>query len=159
MEEIKQEIKKQKPKKERMSQDDAFKLIDEWSEFWEVSLSEDDFDVHKQVIWQAVRNERLTFNESDETFTYVLKKPIKDIGTGQDKYTILKIAEQQLGNKKPIAKYKDDIDSTVAMFQVYCSDSDGEEMQHGFLSRLFDRDMNIIKAIILGFFVQTTLGA
>jgi hypothetical protein len=154
MEEIKQEIKKQKPKKERMSQDDAFKLIKEWGDSLEVRLLEDDFEEVQKEIWKAVQMERLVFNESDETFTYVLKKPIKDINEKEVAHSQLKIKECQMRDKKELEKYKKDFETAVATIKVYCTDMEGEEIQMGFLERLYDRDIQVLNAIILGFFVQ-----
>ena len=53
-----------------------------------------------------------------------------------------------------MTKHKDDIDTMAAMFQTYCTDSEGNEIPHGFLTRIKDRDQAIISAVILGFFVQ-----
>ena len=57
-------------------------------------------------------------------------------------------------NKREMSKYKSDIDQAAALYKCYCTDSEGKEIEHGFLTRIYDRDSNILNAIILGFFVQ-----
>jgi hypothetical protein len=150
------EIKK--PKKEKMSQQEAFDLIQEWGDDMETRLVDEDFEAVQEEIWKAVQMERLTFDETEEVFKYVLKKPIKDQGTGQNKYNILYIAEQPLESKKGVSKFKDETDRAAALWKSYCRDSEGNEIAHGFLLRIHDRDANIINAIILGFFLEAVPG-
>jgi hypothetical protein len=156
---LKEEIKKlPQKKKEKMSQQEAFNLIQEWGDFLEVRLIEDDFEEVQKEIWKAVQMERLTFDESEEVFKYVLKKPIKDVNTGQNVHTMIHIKESTMREKKEISKVKNEHDRGVALYKTYCTDTDGKEIQIGFLERIYDRDSNIINAIILGFFVQAVPG-
>lgn len=153
------EIKKSvKEKNKKMTQEEAFELIQEWGDIYEVRLIDDDFEAVQKEIWQAVVNERLTFDEGEEIFTYKLKKPIKDKSTGQDLYSLIKLQETPMEEKKGVTKYKDDIDTNAAFFKSYCTDMEGNKIEHGFLTRIYDRDQHIISAIILGFFVQAVPG-
>ena len=56
--------------------------------------------------------------------------------------------------KRDMSKHKNDIDTVAAMMMAYCTRSDDNEIEPGFLTRIKDRDMQIIQAVILGFFVQ-----
>lgn len=145
-------------KKLKMTQEEAFELIQEWAEYMEVKLSDDDLDEVKQELWMAVTKERLTFDESEEIFKYVLKKPIKDIHEKNVMYSILYLKESQMKDKKGMSKTKSDIDTAVQMYRSYCTDTEGNKIEVGFLERLYDRDMQNINAIILGFFVQAVPG-
>ena len=138
----------------QMSQQEAFDLIKEWGEALEVRLLEEDFEEVQKEIWMAVKKERLTFDENEEVFTYKLKKPIRNIETGQPIYSILKIQETSMQNKREMSKYKNEIDQAAALYKCYCTDGEGNSIEHGFLTRIYDRDSAILNAIILGFFVQ-----
>ena len=144
--------------KNEITKDKAFKIIREWGDDMEVRLFEDDFEAVQKEICMAVMKERLTFNSNEEVFIYNLKKPIKD-QNGNVVISIIKMKETEMNNKKGITKHKDDIDTTAAMFQSYCTDSDDQEIPHGFLTRIMDRDQHIISAVILGFFVQAVPSA
>ena len=61
-----------------MKSAEAYKIIRKWGDDMEVRLIDEDFEAVQNEIWLAVVSERLTFNQADEIFTYVLKKPIKD---------------------------------------------------------------------------------
>jgi hypothetical protein len=152
------EIKKPEKKKEKMSQQEAFDLIQEWGDMMETRLMDEDFEEIKKEIWKAVQMERLTFDESEEIFKYVLRKPIENKETGQVKYSIFHISEQPMEKKKGASKAKEEVDRAAAMYKCYCRDSNGEEIAHGFLTRVYDRDQNIINAIILGFFLEAVPG-
>lgn len=144
---------KNEKKKDKISQADAFQMIREWGDDLEVRLIDEDFEAVQKEVWQAVSTKRLEFNSADEVFTYVLKKPIQD-RDGNDKISMIKIHETEMEDKRGMSKWKDDIDTMAAMFQKYCKDSEGEEIEFGFLTRIKDRDQQIISAVILGFFVQ-----
>lgn len=140
--------------KKQMTQTEAFDLIKKWGEILEVRLLDEDFEEVQKELWMAVKKERLIFDENEEVFTYKLKKPIKDLETEQVLYSMLKIQETQMSNKREMDKYKNDIDRAAALYKAYCTDSEGNEIQHGFLTRIYDRDSNILNAIILSFFLQ-----
>jgi len=142
-----------KNKKEEMTRESAFKIIDGWGDDMEVRLVDGDWQDVKNEIWMAVKKERLIFNSSDETFTYTLKKPIKD-KEGNEIISIIKIRESDMEQKRDMSKHKNDIDTVAAMMMAYCTRSDDNEIEPGFLTRIKDRDMQIIQAVILGFFVQ-----
>ncbi len=147
------ELIKNKKNPEKLSQAEAYKIIRKWGDDMEVRLIDEDFEAVQNEIWLAVVSERLTFNQADEIFTYVLKKPIKD-KDGNVHTSMIKLRETELGEKRGMTKHKDDIDTMAAMFQTYCTDSEGNEIPHGFLTRIKDRDQAIVSAVILGFFVQ-----
>ena len=146
-------FKMKKESNEKMSQAEAFEIIQGWGDDLEVRLIDEDFEEVQKEIWQAVALERLTFDPGDEVFAYALKKPIKD-KDGLDVISIIKIHETDMNSKRGMSKHKDDIDTVAAMFQAYCKDSEGKEIPHGFLTRIKDRDQIIISAVVLGFFVQ-----
>lgn len=150
-------IKGDKNQKKRMSEKEAFDLIDEWGESLEVRLIDEDYEEVKKEIWLAVAKERLTFNHEDERFNYVLKNKIKD-RNGNDVISQIKIHETDMEDKRGMTKSKEDIDTLASMFKAYCKRDDMSEIEHGFLTRIKDRDQAIISAVILGFFVQAVPG-
>jgi len=150
-------MKKQIKKQKEMTQQEAFDLIQQWGEDLEVRLVDEDFEAVQKEIWMAVVKERLTFNESDEIFTYALKKPIQD-KEGNNIISIVKIRETDMQKKKGLKKHKDEMDTLAALFSAYCTDTENNEIAHGFITRIKDRDINIISAVILGFFVQAVPG-
>lgn len=140
-------------KNEKMTEAQAYEIIREWGNILEVRLKDDDFDSLQKELWLAVKNERLTFDEQSETFSYVLKNPIqKKDGSGS--ISMIVIEETDMNGKREITKHKNDIDTLVALFKAYCKDSEGNPIEPGFLMRIKDRDQAIISAVILGFFVQ-----
>ena len=148
------QTEKNKTQKEKKSQKEVFEMIDGWGEDLEVRLVDDEWEDVKKEIWLAVKNERLAFNSTSQTFTYVLLKPITSRDNGEPLISILEIQETQMCNKRDIMKSKEDVDTTASMFKAYCTKPGGEQIEHGFLTRLYDRDVSIISAVILGFFVQ-----
>ena len=139
--------------KELMTEKEAFQLIREWADDLEVRLKDEDFEDLQREIWLEVKKERLSYDPDSETFNYVLKKPIltKD---GAVKMSMIKIIESDMNGKRNIKKHKEDIDTVAEMFKSYCRDSEGNEIELGFITRIKDRDQAIISAVILGFFVQ-----
>jgi len=148
---------KSKEKKE-MSQKEAFAMLREWGDDLEVRLLDDDFHEVQKELWMAVKKERLVYDKETETFTYALKKPIIDKSTGQSVISIIKIHESDMNDKRAMKKEKEDIDANANMFKAYCKTSEMEEIEHGFMTRIKDRDQLIISAVILGFFVQAVPG-
>lgn len=147
-----------KSENKEMSEDQIFEIIDQWADILEVRLKEEDFDAVKEEIFLAVKKERLTFDESDEIFKYVLKKPVSD-KDGNIVIDMIIVHESDMQAKRKMSKKrKDEIDGLADMFKVYCKKSDGEEIEHGFITRIKDRDQQIISAVILGFFVQAVPG-
>lgn len=149
-------LKKDKTEKESMSEDKANALIKEWAEHLEVRLKGEDYESLQDEIWFAVKKERLTFNYDSSSFEYVLINPIeKADGESISKITI---CESNMAKKKDVSKYKGDYEQMASLYKAYCTDSDGDEIEIGFLMRIKDRDQNIISAVILGFFVQAVPG-
>jgi len=142
-----------KEDQKELTQEECYKLIDEWGDQMEVRLSPEDFDGVKNEIWKAVQKERLVFNPSDETFKYVFKSPIRD-RDGNIVISTIIIHETAMEQKKGMSKNKDSIDTMCKFFGAYCKKDNMEEIQPGFLMRILDRDQAIISAVILGFFVQ-----
>ena len=144
--------------KEKMTEQQAYDLIREWGDELEVRLKDEDFETLQKELWQAVISERLAFDRESETFVYVLKKPIeKKDGSGF--ISMIKIEETDMNGKREITKHKNDIDTLAALFKAYCKDSEGKQIELGFLTRIKDRDQAIISAVILGFFVQVVPGS
>jgi len=152
------ENKNKKEKNEnKITESEAYKLIKEWGEDLELRLAGDDLEELQKELWRAVVSERLSYNSETEKFSYVLKKPIeKKDGSGS--ISMIQIQETDMQQKRDIKKMKDDIDTMVEFFKAYCRDSEGNEIQPGFLLRIKDRDQSIISAVILGFFVQVVPG-
>jgi len=141
----------------KKTQKEVFDIIDGWGEDLEVRLMDEDWEDVKKEIWKAVQKERLVFNSVEEKFTYVLLKPIMSREAGRENeavISIVEIRESQMSDKRGMSKQKDDIDTMAGMFGAYCTTPGGGEIQHGFLTRIKDRDQAIISAVILGFFVQ-----
>jgi hypothetical protein len=143
---------------EAMTEEKALSLIKEWADAMEVRLRGKDFEDLQNEIWLAVKNERLTFNKENEIFTYTLIKPIKDKDGKETVLSVLTISECSMNDKKTISKYED-MEAAIETFRVYCKKVEGEEIPAGFLSRMKDRDQNIVLAVILGFFVQVVPSA
>lgn len=150
-------LKPRNNKKEKMSQQDAFDLIDDWLYDMEVRLIDQDREDVKNEIWISVQKERLSFDREKGVFTYKLNDPIKDID-GNDVHTILQIKECNLERKRGMSKKKDDIDIMAALYAAYCTTIEGDDIPIGFMTRIMDRDQNILSAVILGFFVQAVPG-
>lgn len=140
-------------RKTEITEEKAYEIIREWGDELEVRLKDDDFESLQKELWQAVKAERLTFDNMTETFSYVLKKPIEK-RDGSGSISMIKIEETDMNGKREITKHKNDIDTLAALFKAYCRDSEGNEIEIGFLTRIKDRDQAIISAVILGFFVQ-----
>ena len=148
---------KKETKKEPITEDQAYEIIDTWCESLEVRLKGDDLEMLKSEIWKAVSSERLTYDNESEEFSYVLKKPI-EMKDGSNSISMIKIHESDMNGKKDIGKYKNDIETMAALYKAYCTDSAGNPIEFGFLMRIKDRDQSIISAVILGFFVQVVPG-
>lgn len=143
--------------KEQITDNEAYEMIKEWSDILEVRLKDDDYQAMADEIWMAVKKERLSFDPESEIFTYTLKKPIeKKDGSGN--ISMLKIHESDMKSKEGLSRYKEEMDKVAAMFKAHCTDVEGNTIEHGFLKRIKDRDVNIISAVILGFFVQAVPG-
>lgn len=149
--------KTKKTKKEMMDEQSASGIIKDWSDILEVRLKGDDYEEMKDEIILAVQKERLILDIESEVFTYLLLKPIvKKDGSGQ--IDMVKIYEPEQNEKRNIANFKNENDKGIATISAYIVDSEGNKIEHGFLNRLKDRDINIITAVILGFFVQAVPG-
>ena len=146
-------FEKIKNTKTEITEQKAYDIIREWGDELEVRLKDDDFESLQKELWQAVKAERLTFDSMNETFSYVLKKPIEK-RDGSGSISMIKIEETDMNGKREITKHKNDIDTLAALFKAYCRDSEGNEIEIGFLTRIKDRAQAIISAVILGFFVQ-----
>jgi len=141
-----------------LTRQEAYDTIREWGDLLEVKLKDEDFESLQNEIWMAVSRYRLIFDPETEIFTYTLKKPIvKKDGSGT--ISMLKIEESDMQNKRETTKWKNDIDTAVAFIKAYCKDSENKSIEHGFLTRIKDRDMSVLNAVILGFFVQAVPGS
>jgi len=141
-----------KEKKERMSIEEAFAILEDWLDFYECRLIGDDRESVKKDLWKAVQMERLSLDKETEKFKYVLKSKIQKTDGGG--IEIFYLQEPIMDSKRDISKMKDRHSKGVANLQTYCIDEDGKEIPIGFLGRVKERDEITLSAIILGFFVQ-----
>lgn len=140
-------------KKETKTKAEIDAIIDGWLEDRECNFDEETANEYKRPLFFAVKKDRLSYNDSERSFTYMLKSPIKN-DKGEDKYSMFKISPSKIGNKTDIEKQKLSIDQTIQTFKAYCTDTNGEEIPIGFLMKIDDDDQDVLLAIILGFFVK-----
>lgn len=150
------EIKNQESKE--MSEREAFALIRKWADDMEVRLRGKDFEDLQNEIWLAVKKEKLTFDSEKEVFTYVLKKPVTDRNNPSNTLmSMIRISECDVESKKELAK-SNNAEALEEMIKSYCKDSENNDIPAGYIDRIKDRDLSIISAVILGFFVQVVPG-
>jgi len=132
-----------------MERSEAEKLLYDWADILEVDTSKNSFKDVVEELALAVQKERLTFDEATEQFKYQLLKPIeKQDGSGS--ISVIDIRETSLNDNKSIQRFKENESVDQAMMLI--SKSCGIEL--GFASRLKQRDVSKINAVVLGFFVQ-----
>lgn len=149
---------KEKKESKVMEDKDAFDLIKQWAEDMEVRLRGKDLQALIDEIWLAVKKEKLVFDKEKEVFTYILIKPIADKNNPSNVLmSMIKISECDVSTKKSISK-ADENEALDEMIKAYCKDSEDNDIPAGYIDRIKDRDLNIISAVILGFFVQVVPG-
>lgn len=143
---------KYKPKD--LSEKESFELIGKWAKELEVRLKEKDMEDVKQEIWIAVSKKRLVFDSNTESFTYVFKKPIVD-ESGSIVLDLIKISEIGLEEKRQMLKeHENKTDDIIETVNAYCKKDNGSDIEIGFIMRIGDRDLSVISAVVMGFFVQ-----
>lgn len=135
--------------KEKMNRQDAEDKIREWADWLEVDTELEHFQDVIDEILLAVKKERLTFDKDEDIFKYKLIKPIlKQDDSGS--IEIVDIHETSFNDNRVIQRFKksESIDQATALLAKAIG------IEPGFVSRLKQRDISTINAVILGFFVQ-----
>ncbi|PKL40749.1 MAG: hypothetical protein CVV44_03845 [Spirochaetae bacterium HGW-Spirochaetae-1] len=133
-----------------MERGDAIKKIYEWAECLEVDTEREHFKDVVEELTLPVMKDRLDFDLEEEVFRYKLLSPIvKQDGSGS--IEILTIKETDMNENKEIQRFKDNqsIDQATALLSKACG------IPVGFVSRIKQRDIGKINAVVLGFFAQT----
>jgi len=133
----------------KMSESEAVELLKEWGEELEVDIESKEFEEAIKELKIPVRKENLTFarNEEGYEFRYVLFDPIKK--KDETKIAGITLKPTSMEEKRVVQNYKDSqrIDQALAMIAA----STGLEI--GLASRIKDKDITRINAIITVFFV------
>jgi len=141
-----------------MNEKEAHKTIENLFDVLEVSLNKDSLDVIKEQLTVPVKKERLTYNENEDFFEYTLIKPIKKIDSNETIISKIRIEEADINAKEILDGLdKGSKDFTEKSFKVYCKDSEGKEIDLGFVGRVKDRDMKTISIVIASFFLGAAL--
>lgn len=132
-----------------MERSKAQEIIKGWAAQLEVDTDREFFaDVIEELSLPVMKG-RLDFDSEKEVFRYQLLKPIeKQDGSGC--IEVVEIRETDMNENKDVQRFKDNekIDQATVLLARSC----GLEM--GFASRLKQRDVHRINAVILGFFAQ-----
>lgn len=134
--------------KQIFTREEAQNKIKEWAERLEVDTGLESFKDVVDELTMPVMNGRLDFNPETERFTYMLLKPIeKKDGSGS--IETVEIRETTMEDNKAIQRYgeKERVDQAQALVAKACGLIDG------FASRLGQRDISKINAVVIGFFV------
>jgi hypothetical protein len=142
-----------KEKKDLMTKEEAEIKIDEWLDLLESPFDQDDRKDVKIELSKAIMKGRLSFDEEKEIFKYKLLKPLTR-ADGTVECSIIEIEEGTLGQKKDFSKEKDEIEAMIKLAKAYCKKDNGSEIETGFIMRIKDRDLKIIRVIVFSFFVQ-----
>lgn len=145
--------KKDKEKKDRMSREAAFKIIEGWVEETRSRVYGEALERLQDDLYIAVIDERLKMDESEKRkFIYVLEEPIiKKDGSGS--ISMFHISKQANLEVFKMEKFKTKGAQTDQLQQTYCRDSEGAEIGLGFISRIDPRDSSVIQAVISDFFL------
>ncbi len=132
-----------------MDREKAENIIKEWADWLEVDKDRNYFKYIIEQLSLPVMNDRLTFDMDSEIFKYKLIKPImkRDDSGSID---ILEIKETDMNENKVVQKFQENetVDQSEAMLSKCCG------IESGFVSRIKQRDMRNLMAVILGFFAQ-----
>lgn len=132
---------------EKKTREEAEILLREWADYLELDTDRGLYNDIVEELRGPVRNNRLTFSEDNETFTYQLIKPVN----GKE---VITITECDFNSKKVLQRYKDNegIDQAIKTISTYTDLTIDEVL------KLKDRDINRLNAVILGFLAQTAPG-
>ncbi len=130
-------------KNEVMTRDKAEGLLKQWAKHLELDTRRELFKDLLDELTGVVENERLSFNENDEVFTY---RPIKPVG----KKELIEIKETTFEDKKSLQRYgdKEGMEASAMMISKHTNLTFNEVME------LKSRDLNKINAVIIGFLTQ-----
>lgn len=139
-------------KKEKISREESFDIIKGWIDETRSRVYGDDLKELQDMLWISVVDDRLVLDKDEKRkFTYILEEPIhKKDGSGS--ISIFKISKQTMNEVFKTEDQKSTSAKTTTMIQTFCTDSEGEEIPAGFISRLDPRDSITIQAIITAFF-------
>lgn len=127
-----------------MTREKAEELLIKWAKFLELDTKRVLFKDLQDELTGVIENERLTFNEETEVFTYKLLKPVGS-------KSLVEIRETTFEEKKVLQRYgeKEGVDASIAMMAKHTNFTYKE------VSELKSRDQNKINAVVLGFLMQT----
>lgn len=145
-------FKKEESAKKKMSVEDVKAKIREWGEFFEVFHDDKDVDDLQKILHFPIIKEKLVLNESDKSFTYILKDSIKDRDTGSEIHSSVKIIDCDMTAKKGIQKIKNKEEKGEATMKAYVFDSEGQDIPIGFISRIKTGDEILITSLLTSFF-------
>lgn len=127
-----------------MTREKAEELLIEWAKYLELDTKRALFKDLQDELTGVIENERLSFNEETEVFTYKLLKPVGG-------KSLIEIRETDFKEKKILQKYtdKEGIDSSIALMAKHTNFTFKE------VESLKSRDQMKINAVVLGFLMQT----
>jgi hypothetical protein len=145
--------KKDNKKKDRMSREEAFEIIENWVEETQSRVYGEALEELQDELYIAVQYERLKMDESEKRkFIYVLEEPIEK-KDGSEAISMFHISKRKQSEVFEMEKFKTKSAQTEKLMQTYCKDSQGEDITIGFISRIDPRDSNVIQAVISTFFL------
>lgn len=130
-----------------MSHSEAVEIIKQWAEDLEVDTETDEFKDVIKVLKIPVSKRNLDYDAETRTFKYVLFYPIEK--KDGERIQLVTIESTSMEKKRVVQSYKDSqkIDQAIAMIAESC------DLEIGFASRIKDKDITRINAVIMGFFV------
>jgi len=137
--------------KEKLTSDEAIKILTEWAEYWELDTERGLFKDVIEELRMPVKLQRLTFDIETESFKLQLIKPIKTgKGDGEKEVNFVTIKDCDLESKRVLQRYKDNeaIDAAAAMMSKYT------DLQTFQVTKLESRDQSRINAVVMGFITQ-----
>jgi hypothetical protein len=145
--------KKDNKKKDRMSREEAFEIIENWVEETRSRVYGEALKKLQDELYIAVIDERLKMDESEKRkFIYVLEEPIQK-KDGSDSISMFHISKRNQSEVFEMEKFKTKSAQTENLMQTYCKDSQGENIPIGFISRIDPRDSGVVQSIINEFFL------
>jgi len=136
-----------------MDKQEAIDKIKQWADVLEADIDAQYFEGVIEQLTMPVKNGRLDFNPENFSFKYKLFCPIEK--ADGETIELVDIKEISLNETKSIQNFKkgQQIDASMALLAKVC----GIEM--GFAGRLRNRDIAVINAVSLGFFVRQSQGS
>lgn len=130
---------------DRLTRTEAIDKIKEWADELETIDSEaDDFNDRIEDIVLSVRNNRLTYDLTTDTFNYTLKFPIK---VGDEEKQMIEIKRLTVKQQKRATEIKSDGEKALQMLAYTTG------LAIGIVERFDARDSSVINTVALLFFV------